>query len=57
MWPKNIIYETLKGCWSVFQSQWHHHKLIVTVMTSKSSFRNIIMLDLDLVVTGAQVQF
>jgi hypothetical protein len=57
MWPKNIIHETLKRCWSVCQSEWHHHKLIVIVMSSKSGFWNIIMLDPDLVVTRAQVRF
>jgi len=57
MWLKNIIHETLKGCWSVCQSEWHHHKLIVTVMSAKHGFWNIIMMDPDLVVTGAQVQF
>jgi len=56
MRAKEVIHETLKSCCGVCQSEWHDHKLVVTVMSAECGFWNVFRLDSNLVIPGAQVQ-
>ena len=35
---KNVIHQKLEGGWRICQSEWHHKKLIMPMMSAKGSF-------------------
>ena len=53
MRPKEVIHETLKGCWCVCQPEQHDHKLIVAVLSAECGFWDVFRLDSDLMVPGS----
>ena len=54
---KNVIHQRLEGGWRIGQSEWHHKKLIMPMMSVKGSFRNVRRMDPYLMITRAQIQF
>ena len=56
IWPKNLIHNTLEGCWSVSETKRHHQPLKQPLAHLERSFRHISLFNLDLPVTRAQIQ-
>jgi hypothetical protein len=54
---EDMIHEALESVWSIKQSKGHEQKLIVTLMSSKGSLRNVCLFHADLVVAQAKIKF
>ena len=53
---KYIIYEALKGSWSIGENRRHHPKLVMPVRSLKCSFVNIRWVNSNLMIPGPQVK-
>jgi hypothetical protein len=54
---EDMIHEALESGGSIIQAKRHDQKLIVTLMSSKCSLRNVFLFHMDLVVTRTKIKF
>ena len=54
---KDMIHEALESGGSITQTKWHEKKLIVALMSSKGSLRNVCLFRTDLVVAKTKIKF
>jgi hypothetical protein len=54
---KDMIHEALEGGGGITQAKGHDQKLIVALMSSKGSFRNVCVFHMDLVVDRMMTKF
>jgi hypothetical protein len=54
---KDMIYEALESGGSIRQDKGHDQKLIVALMSSKGSLRNVCLFHTDLVVARTKIKF
>jgi hypothetical protein len=54
---KDMIQEALESGGSITQAKWHEQKLIVALMSSKGSLRNVCLFHADLVVARTKIKF
>jgi hypothetical protein len=54
---EDMIHEDLESGGSITQSKWHDKKLIVALMSSKCSLRNVYLVHTDLVVVRQKIKF
>ena len=55
-WVKDVVHKALKCGRSICETKWHYQKFIMTFMCAKSGFRNIFILESDLMVPRAKVK-
>ena len=54
---QDVLDQSLECCWSVGESKGHDFVLIVTISSAESGFLDVILVDLDLIVSPAKVNF
>jgi hypothetical protein len=54
---KDMIHEALEGGEGITQAKGHDQKLIVALMSSKGSLRNVCLFHTDLVVARTKINF
>ena len=54
---QDVLDQSLECCWSVGESKGHDFVLIVTISSAESGFLNVILMDLDLVISPTQIDF
>ncbi|CAL0310916.1 unnamed protein product [Lupinus luteus] len=55
IWMKNSVHVIHEYCMSIGYTKWHHKVFVMTISRPKSSFRNIIRLHTNLVVTRSKI--
>ena len=54
---EDVLDQSLKCGWSIGESEWHDLVLIMTISSAESGFFDIILVDSDLMVTPAKIDF
>ena len=54
---KDMIHEALESGWRIAQAKGHDQKLIVALMSSKGSLRNVCLFHTDMVVARTKIKF
>lgn len=55
--PKEVIHQTLKSGRYISETKRCHEKLVVSLMGTEGSLRNVRFMDSNLVVSSSEVQF
>lgn len=56
MFPKDVIHHSLERCRGVLQAEGHSDKLVVSPIDTKSCFLDVLLINLDVVEPGGQIQ-
>ena len=54
---QDVLDQSLECCWSIGESEGHDFVLEMAIPGSKCGFLNVILVDLDLIVSPAKVNF
>jgi hypothetical protein len=49
-WLQQLIHQCLEGCWSISEVEWHNNVFKMTLVSTKSSFSNILKMHPNLMI-------